>query len=45
MQDLPEKDIEGWNSFVSGNLADMNKKNQSELVSCLLYGKPGDSIA
>ena len=31
--DLPEKDRERWQSFVTSALADMNKKNTSELVS------------
>jgi len=34
LSDLPEKVREKWNAFVSGKLADVNKQNLSELVSC-----------
>lgn len=30
--EIPEKDREKWNAFVSGTLAEINKTNTTELV-------------
>lgn len=37
LSELPEEDRERWETFMSGQLADTNKKNTVDLVSVLTY--------